>query len=121
VDLAVRELHGDLNGDLAVGGPEDGADVVGQLQAVDRAVEVEADDVEVGDLGALGGLGLARGRLALPVLLHGGRGLVGLLPVAARLPVFGLGCHQCSSGDGRQHGQSLTGAFKGLRIPALQS
>src|SRR4029077_1258964 len=53
VDLAVGELHRDLDGDLAVGSPKDGADVILELEALDRAVEVEADDVEVGDLGVL--------------------------------------------------------------------
>ena len=53
VDLAVGELDRDLDGDLAVGRPEDDPDVVGELQAVGRHVEVVADDVEVRHLGPL--------------------------------------------------------------------
>ncbi len=47
VDLAVGALDGDLDGDLAVGGPEDDAHVVGKVHVVGRFVEVVADDVEV--------------------------------------------------------------------------
>ena len=53
VDLAVGLLDRNLDGDLAVRGPEDDAEVVGELQAVGREVEVMADDLEIGHLGAL--------------------------------------------------------------------
>jgi hypothetical protein len=56
VDLAVGALDRDLHRDLAVGLPEHGAEVIGQLEALDGAVEVVADDVEVGDLRVLAGL-----------------------------------------------------------------
>ena len=61
VGLAVGELDRDLNGDLAVRGPEDDADVVGELEVVGGDVEVVADDVEVRDLGRWPGFG-RRGR-----------------------------------------------------------
>ena len=53
VDLAVGELDRDLDGDLAVGGPEDDPEVVGEPEVVGGDVEVVADDVEVRDLGRL--------------------------------------------------------------------
>ena len=87
VDLAVGALDGDLDGDLAVGGPEDDADVVGKLQVVGRLVEVVADDVEVRDLGALRGLGGVV--LALGLSRH--RRVVGVLLLAVFLRRVFLG------------------------------
>ena len=104
VDLAVGELHRDLDGDLAVRGPEDGADVVGQLEALDGPVEVVADDVEVGDLRAAGLVGPARRSAASgspPVQVA-----VALVAIADAGPLA------------RQRRQSLTRAFTGVRIPA---
>ena len=92
VDLAVGELDRDLHGDLAVGRPEDDPQVVGELQAVGRHLEVVADDVEVRDLGALPRLRRAGGlRLGLG-LLDGLRRLVGLLPLPYRV---GRGLRLC--------------------------
>jgi hypothetical protein len=45
MDLAVGQLHRDLDGDLAVGGPEDDANVVGEAQVVGGDVEVVTDDL----------------------------------------------------------------------------
>src|SRR4029453_6753606 len=56
VDAPVGELHRDLDGDLAVGLPEDGAQIVGKRQALHRALEVVTDDVEVRRLRPLAGL-----------------------------------------------------------------
>jgi hypothetical protein len=56
VGLAVRELDRDLHGDLAVRRPEHNADVLAETDVVGGLVEVMADDVEVGDLGATRGL-----------------------------------------------------------------
>ena len=53
VDAAVGEPHGDLHLDLAVGGEQDGADVVGEPDPVRGGAEPVADDVVVGDLRAL--------------------------------------------------------------------
>src|SRR4029453_16408868 len=72
VDLAVRELHRDLDGDLAVRRPEDGADVVGKLEALDGTVEVVTDDVQVRHLRALAGLRVALGGGALLRLVDRG-------------------------------------------------
>ena len=90
VDLAVGELDRDLHGDLAVRRPEDDAQVVRKLEAVAGDLEVVADDVEVGDLGALTRLRLAaRLRLGLrpprpPAATC--RGALARLPVWSRSP-----------------------------------
>ena len=77
VRLAVRQLDRDLDGDLAIGGPEDDPEVVGEPEVVGREVEVVADDVEVRDLRPA----LSRRRL-LRCLLGGLRRLVRILALA---------------------------------------
>ena len=84
VDLAVGLLDRDLDGDLAVRGPEDDAEVVGELQAVGREVEVVADDLEVGHLGALARLAPAAGLRLDGGILDGLRGLVRVLTLPDR-------------------------------------
>ena len=79
MDLAVGLLDRDLDGDLAVGGPEDDPEIVGELQAVGREIEVVADDVEVGHLGALARLATAFGLRLHGGILDGLRGLVRVL------------------------------------------
>ena len=78
VGLAVGELDGDLDRDLAVRGPEHDPQVVRQLQVVRGDLEVVADDVEVRDLGR------PRPRLLVGGLLGLLRRLVGLRPLADR-------------------------------------
>jgi hypothetical protein len=96
VDLAVRELHRDLDGDLAVRRPEDGADVVGKLEALDGTVEVVTDDVQVRHLRALAGLRVALGGGALLRLVDRGGRLVRCLAVSPGLTLLGLGGHHPS-------------------------
>jgi hypothetical protein len=80
VDLAVGLLDRDLNGDLAVGRPEHDAEVIRKLQAFGREVEVVANDLQVGQLGALPWLAIAVGlRLGHRLLDRLGR-FVRMLP-----------------------------------------
>ena len=88
VDLAVGELDRDLDGDLAVRGPEHDPEVVGELQAVGGDLEVVADDVEVRDLGSLPRLGAPAASPRLR-LLDRLRRLVGLPRDRRRVSVSG--------------------------------
>ena len=82
VDLAVGETDRDLDRDLPVGGPEDDAQIIGEPEVVAGHLEVVADDVEVGNLGALARLGAALGLRLRLRLLDRFRRLVGLLALA---------------------------------------
>jgi hypothetical protein len=91
VKLSVGELDRDLHAHLAIGAPEHGAEVIAELQPLASAVEVVADDVEVGDLGPLARLGLPLGFGLLGFAVDCLRSLVDLL--AARERSLRLGCH----------------------------
>ena len=87
VDLAVGLLDRDLDGDLAIGSPEDDPEVIGELQSVGGEIEVVADDLEVRHLSALPVLRLRAPAAACSVAVWGGRGS---LPASLAISVSGI-------------------------------
>ena len=131
VHLAVAEAHRHLDLDLAVGGPQHGGNVVGQLESLGGDSEPVLDDLVVRDLRTAGGrgvLGLLRGLVGLTVartgvrtgltLLRNGRP-VGRLVLALRLPLLrGFVAHgrsdcpypESATAETRENGPTISNA-----------
>src|SRR5690606_11884566 len=118
VGLAVLQLDRDLHGDLAVRRPEDDAQIVGNAQVIAGAVEVVADDVEVGDLGALARLVRLGAVRLLGRLLDGLRRFVGLFPLAdgALVLRLGIGHHASSARLTRAGRRTAARAIRAYRL-----